>query len=121
MEEETQVRTGWDRNVCAFRKYSRCLQKYSFQVFLKVVVLWVSNRKHSTEENMGNGYRKEGNFVMFPCKDPQRIFHQYQDPHLKAPAGKVYSLGMDLHGDDTKTTLHQRHGSYGSFFFFFWK
>lgn len=68
MEEKTKVRIGWDRNVCACRNYGRCLQKYSFQVFLKVEALWASNRKHSIEENVGNGCGKQGSYVMFPIQ-----------------------------------------------------
>lgn len=111
MEEKIKGRLGWVRNVCACRKHGRCLQKCALQVFLKVVVLWVSSRKHSIEENMGNGYGDQGNFVMSPLQRSTGEFLSVLGPSSKAPTSTVYSLGVVLHRGDTNTTLHQRFGS----------
>lgn len=59
------------------------LQKYGLQVFLKEVVLWVSSKKHSIVENMGNGYGDQDNFVMSPIQISTGEFLSVSGPSSK--------------------------------------
>lgn len=68
MEEKRKGRIGWNRNFCAWRKFRQMFTKYSLQVFLKVVILWISTRKPSSKESMGNGYGEHRTLMLSPMQ-----------------------------------------------------